>query len=73
MDCVSACISPDWDHYEITYRFGETTYVIRVENPDHVQSGVVEVNLDGKLLADLCVPWLYDGDVHQVTVRMGHL
>ncbi|MCD4673718.1 MAG: hypothetical protein K8R77_13725 [Anaerolineaceae bacterium] len=64
-------IPSNWDHYEVTYRFGKTVYVIQVENPEHVQTGVVEIRLDRKTLAGCCIPWLDDGNVHQITVHMG--
>jgi cellobiose phosphorylase len=65
-------ISPDWEHYQVMYRFGKTVYLIQVENPEHVQRGVVEVRMDGHVLNDGCVPWLEDGQEHKVIVYLGH-
>lgn len=69
--CFQPAIPPEWDSYQATYRYGETTYAITVENPQHVESGVEEVTLDGEAVEGNCVPWLEDGQEHQVRVRMG--
>ena len=36
---IAPCIPKDWPGYEMTYRDGETSYQIRVENPDEVNRG----------------------------------
>ena len=66
-------IPPDWEKYQVSYHFGKTLYEIQVENPEHVQTGVAEVRLDGQVLDDQRVPWMQDGNVHQVIVRMGSI
>lgn len=64
------CIPSEWDGFELTYQRGRTRYVVRVENPNHVQHGVREVWLDGRAMADDKVPLVDDGREHQVRVRM---
>ena len=44
---IEPCVPKDWPGFEITFRHGETTYQIVVENPTHVQTGVRSVSLDG--------------------------
>ena len=65
------CIPRDWSGYTLVYRYGATSYEIRVDNPDAVSRGVKRVTLDGEALPDGCVPLLDDGGQHEVRVRMG--
>jgi cyclic beta-1,2-glucan synthetase len=69
---VYPCIPAAWHGFEITYRRDdETLYRISVENPTHVQRGVVAVTLDGHPLAEHRVPMVRDGEEHHVRVVMG--
>ncbi len=68
---IEPCIPPDWEGYEIVYRYGRATYHIHVKNPAGVQQGVAEVRLDGQRLAGLEIPLQDDGQSHQVTVLLG--
>jgi cyclic beta-1,2-glucan synthetase len=65
------CIPPGWPGYQVRYRFGTSTYAIRVENPDGASGGIVETSLDGQALESATVPLEDDGAVHEVRVRMG--
>ncbi len=68
---IDPCIPHSWQGYTLTYRHGQTRYVIQVENPDGVCRGVRSVTLDGNPLADGLIPLVDDGAEHQVTVRLG--
>jgi cellobiose phosphorylase len=68
---IDPCIPKDWSGYELTYRDGETSYQIRVENPDGVNRGVKQVTLDGEPLSGGDVPLAGDGRQHKVHVLMG--
>lgn len=68
---IAPCIPKDWPGYEVTYRDGETSYQIRVENPDEVNRGVKRVMLDGKVMPGGIIPLLGDGRQHKVHVLMG--
>ena len=68
---VNPCIPKDWSGYEITYRDGETSYQIRVENPHGINRGVEQVTLDGEVLPGGNIPLLDDGRRHEVRVLMG--
>lgn len=70
---IAPVIPPEWDGFEITYRFGAAVYQIAVKNPEHVAQGVREVVLDGGLLADGGIPLSTDGGEHRVKVTMGYL
>lgn len=49
-------IPPDWDGFELRYRFGKTFYFIQVRNPQHVASQVEQVSLGGQVLEDGFIP-----------------
>jgi cellobiose phosphorylase len=68
---ITPCIPIDWPGYEVTYRNGETLYLIRVENAHGVNQGVKQVTLDGNALPGNDIPLLDDKMQHEVLVLMG--
>ncbi len=68
---IDPCIPGAWPGYRVTYRLGETTFEIDVENPAGVQRGVDRIELDGALMKGSEIPLLEDGGRHQVHVRLG--
>jgi cyclic beta-1,2-glucan glucanotransferase len=68
---INPCIPRGWSNYQVTYRDGETTYEIRVDNPSGINRGVKQVTLDGKVLAGNEILLLGDGGHHNVSVLMG--
>jgi len=44
---------------------------VRVENPEHVQRGVVRATLDGERVDPARIPLVDDGRTHEVKVTMG--
>jgi cyclic beta-1,2-glucan synthetase len=68
---MNPVIPPEWDGFDICYRFEGTNYEIRVSNPDHTAHGVRTVKLDGADLADGVIPLVDDGREHLVEVVMG--
>jgi len=67
---VEPCIPRHWQGYEMTYRYGGTSYHIHVENPDGVNRGVKQVTLDGRRLPEGSIPLVHDGQRHEVHVLM---
>ena len=63
------CIPETWKEFTIEYRFRSSTYEIRVENPDGVQSGVVELTVDGRR-AEEAIDLVDDGQRHHVTASL---
>ena len=45
---MNPCVPSSWDHFEIDWKLDETTYEIRVENPDRLWTGVRRAELDGR-------------------------
>ncbi|HEY4720450.1 MAG TPA: glycosyl transferase, partial [Anaerolineae bacterium] len=68
---IDPCNPKDWDGFKVTRQFREATYVIEVKNPDHVNTGVTSVKVDGALVANKIAPVFADGQTHQVEVVLG--
>jgi cyclic beta-1,2-glucan synthetase len=67
---MEPCVPKRWSEYEIEYRFGETAYEIRVENPRGVNRGVARVELDGVVVEGGQVPLVDDGVTRRVLVTL---
>lgn len=68
---INPCIPRGWSNYQVTYRDGETTYEIRVDNSSGINQGVKQVTLDGKVLPGNEISLLGDSGQHHVQVLMG--
>jgi len=68
---IEPCIPAHWREYEIHYRFGKTTYHLRVENPQGTYDNIVELTVDGISLDHREMPLVDDGQEHQIRVRLG--
>jgi cyclic beta-1,2-glucan synthetase len=65
---INPCIPSDWEAYEIDYRYRDTTYRIRVENPEHLEAGIPKTNLDGRELSDGWISLQSDRQGHQIRI-----
>ncbi|MEP6618145.1 MAG: glucoamylase family protein [bacterium] len=70
---IKPCVPTHWGEYSLTYRYRQSTYVIRVENPQGVCTGVTSVSLDGEVRADGEIPLVDDAKEHHVVILMGLL
>jgi cyclic beta-1,2-glucan synthetase len=68
---IEPCIPRWWREFQITYRRGDTSYRIVVENPRAQSRGVASVELDGKTLPDGAIPLVNDRAEHNVRVVLG--
>lgn len=68
---IDPCIPEDWDGFTVKRRFRGVTYIIRIENPDHVSKGIKTVEVDGKQLESAVLPVFEVGSSHEVVIRMG--
>lgn len=67
---VEPCIPRSWRTYSMTYRYGQTTYEITVDNPRGVNRGVARVELDGTDLGEESVLLDARGGTHRVRVTL---
>lgn len=68
---IDPVIPPDWDGFEIRYQFGDSVYLIQVDNSAHVSTHVRQIILDGQTLNDRSIPLVDDHLEHQVVVVLG--
>jgi cyclic beta-1,2-glucan synthetase len=68
---MDPCIPGTFREYEITYRYRQTVYLIRVENPNGVERGVKTVEVDGVEQEPKEVRLVDDGLSHAVKVVLG--
>jgi cyclic beta-1,2-glucan synthetase len=68
---VDPCIPTSWPAYTLTWRRGRTRYVVSIQNPDRVSTGVVGAEMDGIRLDPRAIPFADDGGEHAVTVTLG--
>jgi cyclic beta-1,2-glucan synthetase len=69
---IDPVIPPAWNGFEIRYQFGESVYLIQVNNPEHVAHHVRQMLLDAQPLKDGTVPLVDDKQEHRVVVTMGN-
>ena len=67
---IDPCIPREWASYEMTYRSGQVTYHIRVDNPRGVTRGVARIELDGQRLDGATIPIADEPGEHQVVVTL---
>jgi cyclic beta-1,2-glucan synthetase len=67
---INPCIPRHWPGFTLDYRFGNTHYLVNVQNPDGVNRGIRQVLLDGNPLPDNLIPLVDDGKRHEVQVLM---
>ncbi len=68
---VEPCIPSEWDGFEVTRKFRNSTYIIKVENPKHVNTGIASVKVDGVEQQSNILPIFNDGKNHEVVVVLG--
>ncbi|MGN0278821.1 MAG: GH36-type glycosyl hydrolase domain-containing protein [Lachnospiraceae bacterium] len=68
---INPCVPKDFGDFEITRKFREGTYNIKVVNPDNVEKGVKSITVDGKTLDGCVVPYEKGKTEYNVVVTMG--
>jgi cellobiose phosphorylase len=68
---IKPCIHKKWQGFKVSYRNGNTVYEIEVHNLHEINTGVVQVTVDGRVCDDGGVHLADDGGRHSVEVTMG--
>lgn len=68
---VEPSIPAHWDGYNVTRKFRNAWYQIEVQNPRHVNKGVLSVTVDGRAVASNVIPAFADGQTHRVEIILG--
>ena len=69
---IDPCVPEDFGDFEITRKFREGTYHIRVVNPDHVEKGVKSILVDGSTIDGCIIPYVSGKESYEVVVTMGN-
>ncbi len=83
--CINPCLPEGFGDFELTRKFREGTYHIRVVNPDGVEKGVKSVTVDGTAIEDtfseiaaasgceggFIIPYVKGKENYDVVVTMG--
>ncbi|MBO5472415.1 MAG: glycosyl transferase [Lachnospiraceae bacterium] len=68
---IDPCVPKGFGDFEITRKFREGTYNIKVVNPDNVEKGVKSITVDGEALEGCVVPYEKGKTEYNVVVTMG--
>ena len=67
---INPCISSEWQEYEIRYKFGESIYNIKVQNPNRKCTGVEKFLLNGVEIPEKKIRILDNGKVNEIHIIM---
>lgn len=68
---MNPCIPKKWTEYNINYKYLDTSYEIKVKNPESVNMGVKKIIINGKSIIGNNIELINDGNVHKIEVLMG--
>ena len=68
---INPCVPKGFGDFEITRKFREGTYHIKVTNPDHIEKGIRAIIVDGTLIEGCVIPYVKGKETYDVVVTMG--
>jgi cellobiose phosphorylase len=68
---VAPSIPAHWDGFKVRRTFRGAVYQIEVANPQHVNSGIRSVSVDGQPYASNLLPVFANGSAHTINIVMG--
>ena len=68
---IDPCVPKGFGDFELTRKFREGTYNIKVVNPNNVEKGVKSITVDGQTLSGCVVPYEKGKTTYDVVVTMG--
>lgn len=68
---VNPCVPRNFGDFEITRKFREGTYNIKVVNPDKVEKGIKSLTVDGTPVDGCVIPYVKGKENYDVVVTMG--
>jgi cellobiose phosphorylase len=68
---IDPLIPATWERFTVRRTFRGAIYEIEVLNPNHVNRGVISLEVDGQPLAGTVIPAFNDGQTHSVRVVLG--
>jgi cellobiose phosphorylase len=64
-------VPKDFGDFELTRKFREGTYNIKVTNPDGVEKGIKSITVDGQSVEGCVIPYVKGKEKYDVLVTMG--
>ena len=68
---VNPCVPKDFGDFQITRKFREGTYDIKVVNPDKVEKGIKSITVDGASIEGCVIPYVKGKEHYDVVVTLG--
>ena len=68
---IDPCVPRDFGDFELTRKFREGNYNIKVQNPDNVEKGIKSITVDGKAIDGCVIPYVKGKETYDVVVTMG--
>jgi cyclic beta-1,2-glucan synthetase len=68
---IAPCIPRSWEGFRVRWRYGNSVYEIRVQNPGQRNRGIAAAVLDGVRVESQAIPLVDDGATHRLEVTMG--
>ncbi len=68
---INPCVPKGFGDFELTRRFREGNYTIKVQNPDNVEKGIEQIYVDGSPISGCVIPYVKGKTSYDVTVVMG--
>ena len=68
---IDPCVPKDFGDFELTRKFREGIYNIKVQNPDKVEKGIKSITVDGKTIDGCVIPYVKGKETYDVVVTMG--
>ena len=68
---IDPCVPKDFGDFELTRKFREGPYNIKVQNPDKVEKGIKSITVDGKAIDGCVIPYVKGKETYDVVVTMG--
>lgn len=68
---INPCVPKGFGDFELTRKFREGTYNIKVVNPDNVEKGIKSITVDGQNVEGCVIPYVAGKEKYDVVVTMG--
>ena len=68
---INPCVPTGFGDFEITRKFREGNYNIKVVNPDNVEKGIKSITVDGQAVEGCVIPYVAGKENYDVVVTMG--
>lgn len=65
---IQPCFPAEWEKAEMTRQFRGAQYHVVIQNPNHLEQGILDIRVDGEKIDGNVIPDFRDHKVHEVEV-----